>query len=31
MADFLYLLLAGGFFAMTVGLSYLFDRLLRRP
>jgi hypothetical protein len=31
MADFFYLLLSGGFFAATVALSYLFDRLLRQP
>jgi hypothetical protein len=31
MADFLYLLLAGGFFVTTVALTYLFDRLSRRP
>ena len=31
MADLLYLLLTGGFFVATAALTYLFDRLLRRP
>ena len=31
MTDLWYLLLAVGFFVATVALTYLFDRLLRRP
>jgi hypothetical protein len=31
MADLIYISLALGFFAATLGLVQLFDRLLRRP